>query len=338
MRVVNAWHQPEPTDTILCTIAAVRFFFCTAPSVTEVRCVALGCGRPGGAQLQGRVCRPLGQCSHCVRCLGKPQQQSRAELLLTPHVGAGKCSVTLPYINAGAISHLNIALRSTWRRRRAERGSRLLGLELPHVPHLRPVPSGFLWFLYSRQGGEPRESFTVPVVQVVPRQFSFPAPSLRADVKSCLHLRERFHAVQSLTDAAAPSAPCGGGGSACGGSGAACFPRATHGRGPDAGSGVTRRQPPPLRRGSRSRAACRAAPRPSHSGAVLGARRAAGVPTSAGAAPRSRWSCGSGVSRAVGWGLCRRAADAAGPRLGFPGLCSGFLRTSAFQPNVSYLF
>lgn len=58
VRVVNAWHQPKPTDTILCTIAAVSFFFCTAPSVTEVRCAALGRGRPGGARLQGRACRP----------------------------------------------------------------------------------------------------------------------------------------------------------------------------------------------------------------------------------------------------------------------------------------
>lgn len=39
VRVVNAWHQPEPTDTIPRTIAALMAFFCTAPSVTEVRCV-----------------------------------------------------------------------------------------------------------------------------------------------------------------------------------------------------------------------------------------------------------------------------------------------------------
>lgn len=81
----------------------------------------------------------------------------------------------------------------------------------------------------------------MPVLQVVPRYFSFPAPSLRADVESCLHLKERFHAVQSLADGAALS-PCPAlvGGSACGAAGPRGFPEAAHGHGPDAGSEETR--------------------------------------------------------------------------------------------------
>lgn len=145
VRVVNAWHQPKPTDTILCTIAAVRFFFCTAPSVTEVRCVALGRSRPGGAQLQGRVCRPPGQRSHCMHCLGMPQQQSRAGPFLTPRVGAGKCSGTLLSTDAWALSAILTSLCA------APEG--IAGQSEAHgcrgwtrCTPLTSVLSGFLWF------------------------------------------------------------------------------------------------------------------------------------------------------------------------------------------------
>lgn len=114
------------------------------------------------------------------------------------------------------------------------------------------------------------------------------------------------------------------------GSRAACFPRAAHGHGPDAGSEETRAAASAAPTGQHEPGSAAPQPlpsalRPSHTGVVLVARRAAGLSTSAGAAPRSRWSCGSGLSRAVGRGTLPGLGSA------FRGSARAFLEPQRFN-------